>query len=265
VLLRNVVTKSLWDARRSIPGWATAIAAVGAMYAAFWPTVNTPEMKQALAAYPKDVLAAFNYDDLTSPQGYLGGSVYGLLVPLLVAIFMIGAGARSVAGDENAGTLDLVLAHPVSRTRLALSRFAGTVVGMVAVAALLFLAMLALRGPADLGAITVARFAAMNVHLALLGVFFGALAFAVGAATGSRAAALGAGAAVAVLGYLANGVFPQVAALAWTQDGSPFHWYSGGEPLTHGLQWGGLLTLALVSAALVTVGTMTFTRRDVAV
>ncbi len=265
MLLRNVFTKSIWDARRSIPGWAVAITAVGSMYAAFWPMVNSPQMAAALEAYPEEVLAAFNYDDMASPEGYLGGSVYGLLVPLLTAIFMIGAGARAVAGDENAGTLDLVLAHPVGRVRLALQRYAGTLAGMLTVAVLLLAAMLALRGPGEFTSITAGRFVAMNLHLLLLGAFFAALGFAVGAATGSKAAALGTGAAVAVLGYLANGVFQQVEALRWTQDLSPFHWYLGGEPLRNGVQWGGVATLVLVSAALVAAGTAAFNRRDVAV
>jgi ABC-2 type transport system permease protein len=265
VLLRNPFTKALWDARRSLPGWAVAVAAVGAMYAAFWPSMNTPQMADALAAYPRGVLEAFNYNDLTSPQGYLGGSVYGLLVPLLVAVFTIGWGARTIAGDEGAGTLDLVLAHPVDRARLALQRFAGLAVGMVVVAVALLLAMLTLRGPAGFSSIGVGAFVAMNLHLALFGVLFGALAFAVGAATGSRAAALGTGAAIAVLGYLGNSVLPQLEALAWTRKVSPFHWYAGGDPLVNGVQWGGVATLVLVSATLVALGTVAFTRRDIAV
>ena len=44
MLLRNVFTKSIWDARRSLPGWTVAIAGVGLMYAAFWPTMRSPEM-----------------------------------------------------------------------------------------------------------------------------------------------------------------------------------------------------------------------------
>ena len=47
------------------------------------------------------------------------------------SVFTIAGGARSVAGDENAGTLDLVLAHPVSRRSLALQRFAATAGGIV--------------------------------------------------------------------------------------------------------------------------------------
>jgi ABC-2 type transport system permease protein len=264
-MLRNVFTKTLWDARRSLVGWAVAISAVAAMYAAFWPTVNTPEMQQALRNYPEGILEALNYDDLTSPAGYLGSSVFGLLIPLLVAVFAIAYGTRAVAGDEEAGTLDLLLAHPVSRTRLALQRFAALAAALVLVGAVLWLAMLAVAGPAELEGVTAAEFGAATTQLALFGACLGALAFAVGAATGRRALALGVSAGVAVLAYLANGVFPQVAGLEWTREVSPWHWYLGGEPLTNGLQAGDSLLLLAVTLVLVAAGTLVFNRRDVAV
>lgn len=263
MLLRNVFTRTLWDTRRSLPGWTAAIVAVALMYAAFWPTIRSPEMAEALAAYPQDLLAAFNYNDLTSAAGYLGSAVYGLLVPLLTAVFMIAAGARAVAGDENAGTLDLVLAHPVSRRSLALQRCAGMLVSMAAVAAALLVALLVLRAPMQLDTISVGGLAAMNLQLALFGAFVGAVAFAVGAATGSRALALGCGAALTVLAYLANSVFPQVASLAWTRDLSPFHWYLGGEPLRNGVPVTGALLLVAATAACIAAGTLLFERRDI--
>ncbi|MFI7573989.1 ABC transporter permease subunit [Micromonospora sp. NPDC049497] len=265
MLLRDPFTKALHDARRSLVGWAVAIAAVGTMYAAFWPTMQTPEMTKALEAYPEGLLEALNYSDLTSAAGYLGSAVYGLLVPLLVAVFAIAAGARAVAGDEEAGTLDLVLAHPVGRVRLALLRFAAVAAGVVLVTVLLGLALVALRGPAQLDSITLGGFAAMTLHLALFGLAFAALAFAAGAATGRRAMALGAGAGVAVLGYLANSVFPQVEGLRWAQELSPFHWYLGGSPLVDGVQPAGALLLLGSAALLVAAGTAAFARRDIAV
>jgi ABC-2 type transport system permease protein len=258
----DVLTRSLWDARRSLPGWTLAIAAVAVMYAAFWPTVNSPEMADALAAYPEGMMAAFNSGDLGTPQGYLGGAVYGLLVPLLVAVFMIAAGTRSIAGDEEAGTLDLVLAHPVSRPSLALQRLGGALAGMAVVAVVLFALMVALRRPFELNAVSIGGFLAVNVQLALFGALFGTLAFALGAATGRKAVALGVSAATAVLAYLANSVFPQVEALGWTRTISPFHWYLGGDPLTNGLQWPGVLALTGGVVVLAAAGTWLFTRRD---
>lgn len=264
MLLHNVFTRSLWDSRRSLIGWTVAITAVAMMYAAFWPTVQSPEMTKALAAYPQDLLEAFNYTNVSTAQGYLGSAVYGLLVPLLTVVFAIAAGARAVAGDENAGTLDLVLAHPVSRRTLAAQRFAGLLAAMALVAIALWLAFVALRVPLQLDAVGVGGFLAMNLHLALFGACFGALAFAVGAATGSKGTALGAAAGVAMLSYLANSVFPQVEALTWTRNLSPFHWYLGGSPLSNGVQLGGALTLLTVTALLAAAGTLLFDRRDIA-
>jgi ABC-2 type transport system permease protein len=264
VLLRDVFTKSIWDARRSWLGWTVAIVAVGSMYGAFWPTIQTPEMGKALEAYPSGLLEAFNYNDLTSVEGFLGSAVYGLLIPLLVAIFMINAGTRAVAGDEEAGTLDLLLAHPVSRTRLAVQRFAAMLVGVLLIGAALCLAMIALSGPVGFDGVSAGEFAAINLQLALFGAVFGALAFAVGAATGRKGLTLGVSAGVAVLTYLANSVLPQVEGLGWTRNLSPFHWYLGGDPLTNGLDVGGALLLAGVTVALVAIGTGLFRRRDLA-
>jgi len=56
-------------------------------------------------------------------------------------------------------------------------------------------------------------------------------ALAVGAATGRRAWAAGAVAAGGVLTYFANTLGPSIEWLAWSRDFSPFHYYSGGQPL----------------------------------
>jgi ABC-2 type transport system permease protein len=170
-----------------------------------------------------------------------------------------------VAGDEEAGTLDLLLAHPVSRQRLALQRFAALGAGLVIVTALLWLALVALIGPAGFDGVGAGDLAAMSLHLVLFGLLFAALAYAVGAATGSRVLALAVSAGVAVLGYLANSVFPQVQGLEWVRNLSPFAWLLGGSPLVNGVQVGHAVTLALATAVLVAGGTWAFTRRDVAV
>ena len=260
---REPATKALYDARRSLLGWTLAVTVVGALYTAFWPTMESPQMRAALEAYPQEVLAAFNYTDLTSAVGYLNGAVYGLLVPLLVAIFAIGFGARAVAGDEEDGRLELILAQPVSRTRLALSRYAALLVALVGIVTLLGLALLALRGPVGLDGVSAGGLGAVSVRLGLFGAFFGALAFAAGAATGRRGTALGVGAAVAVAGYVANAVLPQVAALRWAQELSPFHWYLGDDPLANGLGGSGGWLLGGGAVALVALGVWAFRRRDV--
>lgn len=263
-MLRNVFTKALWDARRSLFGWTLAVAAVGAMYAASWSSFNNPDLLKAMDSIPSGVMETFNYTNMSSPSGYLAGSVYGLLVPLLMSVFTIAAGTRAIAGDEQAGTLDLVLAHPVGRVRLALQRFAAIAVGIVLVASVLGLVMVAIAGPAQLTGITAADLGAITLHLILFGATFGALAFAIGAITGRRALTLGLTAGLAVLAYLLNSIISQVKGLEWVREGSPWRWYLGNEPLVNGVQAGHCLLLAAATAVLLALGTLAFTRRDIA-
>jgi len=170
-----------------------------------------------------------------------------------------------LAGDEEVGTLDLILAHPVSRTRLALQRFAAFLVSIVLIGVVLGVVLLALAGPAQLEGIGLGDFAAMHLHLTLFAGLFGSLAYAVGAATGRRGLAIGTGAGIAVFGFAANGILPQVEGLEWIKGYSPFNWLNGGAPLRNGVQTGNVLIMAGLTVVLVAVGTWAFNRRDVAV
>ena len=265
MMTRSVFTKWLWDSRRSLMGWTIAIIFVGCGYAAFWPTIDDPALQQALDSYPAALLEAINYTDIATPEGYLNATVYGLIVAVLLIVFATAAGTRIVAGEEEAGTLDLVLSHPVSRATVVLQRFAALVAGVLAIVAVFGLAMLVIAGPAQFSDIPVGRFAAMHLHLALFTVLFASVSFAIGAATGRRAIALGVGATAGVLAYAASGILPQVDGLGWTRDYSAFTWLNGSQPLRNGVDAGHVGVLLAITLLFVALGTLAFQRRDVAV
>jgi ABC-2 type transport system permease protein len=201
---------------------------------------------------------------MTSPAGYLGASVFNLLGVILLVVFAISAGARAIAGDEEAGTLDLVLAHPVSRTRLVVSRFLALCVYVVVICAAMLALLLVLARPTKIAPIGAGHMAAACAQLALLGMCFGALALAVGAATGRRGPVIAASAAVAVAAYFGNTLAPRVHGLGWLRRASPFHYYLGNEPLRNGLDVRNCLVLAAIAAALLGLAVLAFARRDVA-
>jgi ABC-2 type transport system permease protein len=93
----------------------------------------------------------------------------------------------------------------------------------------------------------------------------GAITLAIGAARGSKAAAIGGGAVVAVLSWMANALAPQAEALSWLTDVSPFSWYAQGQPLVSGVQWGDVGLLVGLAAVAVAVGLALFRRRDLMV
>jgi ABC-2 type transport system permease protein len=262
---RTVFRKHLADNRRGFLGWALAITAIAAMYSSMWPVLGASSgLATAIDSFPQTMRDAFHLEDYGTAAGYFGSTVFGLLVPILLAVFAVAAGTKAIAGDEEAGTLDLVMAHPVGRARLAASRWLAVLAAIVLVGAMLLLVELAIRIPAKFSAISMADLAATAFQLVLFGFCFASIAFGIGACTGRRIYAMVGGAYVTVAAYLSYSFLPQIKGLHWIQYCSPFYWYLGGEPLRNGIQWthcGLLVGLGLVFAA---VGIRGFDRRDLA-
>ncbi|MEU8659759.1 ABC transporter permease subunit [Actinoplanes philippinensis] len=257
----DVFTKTLTDDRRSLIGWAVGATLAGIMYASFYPQLADGQMAEAVANYPQAMREAFRLDDLTSAAGYLGSSVFGLILPLIAMFYGAATGARAIAADEETGRLDLLLAHPVSRTRFLLHRFAALATGASVIATTVLLGMLAIRSGAQLTGISVIQFAAQCLQLALLAIAFGGLAIGIGAATGRRALVLTVTAVIGVLAYALH-AFAGRLGIGGARYLSPFHYYIGGEPLRHGMQWADATVLLTVAVLLVAGGALLFNRRD---
>jgi ABC-2 type transport system permease protein len=264
-MLRSIWTKTLWDARFGLLGWSIALSLTTLVYAAFYPSFTDEAMAQALAAYPEALMQAFGWTDLTSAAGYLGSTVFGLLAPILLLVYAIGLGARAIAGEEESGDLELLLAHPVSRRRVVLERGLAMGVALAIVSAIVFLSIVAVRGPAELGTIPLSHLAAASLQLALLALAMGTLTLALGAVTGRRALAVSLAAAVAVVGYFANTLAAQLEATSFLRHLSVFRYYAGAEVLRDGLQPLGTLALLLVAMASIALALVGLARRDVAV
>jgi ABC-2 type transport system permease protein len=260
----EVLFKTLRDWRRSLAGWIVGIAAVGCLYAAFYPTINTPEMIQALEAYPDGLLDALGFTDVTTAAGYLGSTSFGILGPVLVLIFAAALGGGAIAGEEESGRLDLTLAHPVSRWSVLIQRFSAIVVAMLVAGSVLGASLLAISGPAQLD-VSAGNLLAASLQLACFGVCFGGLALGVGAATGRRAAVNGVMAVVGVAGYFANNLAGTIEGLEWSRSLSPFFYLSVGAPLRNGLQLDDTLVLVAAALVLVALGGLRFDRRDLTV
>lgn len=260
-----VFRKHLKDNRRGFLGWALAITAIAAMYSSMWPVMGRNSgLATAIDSFPTAMREAFHLEDYGTAAGYFGSTVFGLLVPILLAVFAVAAGTKAIAGDEEAGTLDLVLAHPVRRVRLATSRWLAVLAAVVLVGAVLLAVELAIRVPARFAAISVANLAAMTFQLVLFGCCFASIAFGIGACTGRRVYATVGGAYVTVMAYLCDSFLPQINGLHWIQYVSPFSWYLGGDPLTNGIQWTHCALLAGLSVCCAVVGIWGFHRRDLA-
>jgi ABC-2 type transport system permease protein len=265
-MLRNVVLKTLRDVRRGFVWWSLGLAGFVALIVSVYPTVHSnPALKKLSEDYPKALQAFIAFGgqvDYSSAAGYLGIELFSLMVPLLFLVAAIATGAATIAGEEERGTLELLLANPVSRARVVLEKSLALALEIGGLGIVLWLALWigALAVGMDISA---EHLAAATLAAVLLAIAYGEIAVLVGAASGKRSLTIGVTAAAGVAGYLVNGLAPLVDALEGPQKLSPFYHYAAGDPLRHGLSAGHLGVLIAVALAAAAAAPWAFSRRDV--
>lgn len=267
-MLRNVLLKSLDDARRGFIWWSIGLVGLVGMIASVYPSIrDNPGLNKLIEDYPealKGFIAFGGEVDYASAAGYLGSELFSLMIPLLFLVAAIANGAGAIAGEEERGTLELLLANPVSRRRVVLEKVAALVAELAGLGAVLWLSLWAGTRLAGMD-IAVAHLGAAVVSTLLLAFLFGGLALALGAASGRRSVAIGVSTALAVLTYFVNSLAPLVDAFDAVSRLSPFYHYAASDPLRHGLELGHVGFLAALGAATVVAAIALFDRRDVGV
>lgn len=260
----DILTKTLWDTRRSFLGWAIGLAGAAGIYTGSYALIEPMSYEEVIQSFPPELLEAMGWDDIATPAGYLGSTVFGLVVPILTVIFAIAVGTRFLAGDEEAGTLELTLSHPVSRTSLVLQRGGAALAAALGAAVVVCMAVIGLAGPVGLE-VPASRIIAASFSLSLLAAAFAMLAIALGAWIGRRGIVLGVCSAIAVFAYFASTVLTTVDGFEWLDKSSLFYYYGGQEILENGLSIGRIVVLLVVSAVLLVAAVIGFERRDVGV
>jgi ABC-2 type transport system permease protein len=263
-MLRTVFTKTIRDQRRALLWWSLGFVGTVLLYSAFWPTIreNASQFNDYIAKLPEAVrnLIGGNYG---TPQGYVQAEMFSLLLPVLLLVYAIGAGARAIAGEEESGTLDLLLSTPIRRSRVLLDKLWAMVGASLMLATLAWLSIVAIGRPFGL-TVGLVNLAAAAVNLLLLGVAFGSIALAVGSATGTKAKAIGVTSGLALVTFIVRTLAPSVPAIKPLRLLSPFFYYAGHQPLSNGFNGADVAVLAGIAVVAALVALVAFDRRDLA-
>ncbi len=262
----DIALRALADARRAVVAWAVAVGLLAFVMLAAYPSVRDQagDLTKLLDTYP-DAFKAFlglSEVDYASGAGYLRAEMFGFTVPLLLVVLAIGRGANAIAGEEERGTLDLVLATPVSRARVVVEKAAALVAVVALVATALWVVLAASATAFDLD-VPLARLAAAVGATALLAVVFGTVALAAGAAFGRRGLAVGFATSVAAATFVLESLARIVDALEPWRWVSPFAYYRDADPLARGLPVHETLVLVAIALVVAALGIAGFARRDV--
>jgi ABC-2 type transport system permease protein len=182
------------------------------------------------------------------------------MLPLLVLVLAIGSGARTFAGEEDAGRLEVVLSYPVRRSRVVLAKGGALAVEVLAACAAAGAATAVLDPVVGLE-LSTSNLVQALASLAALGLLFGWSALALGAALPSRAVAIGVPAGAAATAYLVGGLHSLADWLDPFRYLSPF-WLVGTAPLRNGFDPMGVLVVVAAACAVLAAGSWLVERRD---
>ena len=210
-------------------------------------------------------LTNFGGGDVFSLAGAIAlGYVHPISI-ILVSIFAIGFSTSAVAGERQRGTLEVLLARPLSR--------AGLYVTLVA-AVLLFIALVLVAasigtivGSAIVGVLSelsIERLPLLWLNGMLLWGGFAMIGLAASVSFDRLSPALGITVAIVIVSYfldILGSLWPDAAGL---QPYSLFHYLTARDILNGVVSAGGFVLLGVVGAVAIAVALVVFPRRDLA-
>ena len=258
-MFRSMWSKTLRDYRVPILAWGIGLALL--MFVGF-ATATAPVLAAFASIAP---LVGFLGEPVAmrTPAGYISFRYMETTLPLLLSFWPILVGARLVRGEEERGTMDVLLGTPQARTRLLLEKTIALVLALLLIAVLFALGVVAgearIEQHADLiGALLT------GLNLSLLAFFFGMVALLLSQFTISRGAAAGGASGLLFLALLLNIAGREVSG-SWLQYLSPFYYYNLNRPLIPSFTDTPAAALVLLGLSLLLAASsvVLFARRDI--
>jgi len=256
-MLVSVFARTLNDRWRAM---TIGCAALGLMFFAAMAVYRTVDTS-VYTSLPEALLSLMNVSADADVAALAYGAVFTTYGALTLAGLAIAAGSAAIAGEERRGTIGLLLANPITRNEVVMSKAASMATLTALGAVILWIAGRISPVILDVNAAGI-HVEALILHVLLNALFYGFLAWAIGAWTGSRALAAGAASGVMVLSLVAVGLLPLIE--GWEEAAKAFPWYyfSGSAPQLNGVDVGHLAVLAAGIGLFVVVGLVGVNRRD---
>jgi ABC-2 type transport system permease protein len=254
-----LVRKTARDWRMSVVSVGVVMFLLAVLYIVIYPEYR--DMLQDM-----ELPAAFDVflgeaGSIATPEGFLSAEYFSW-VPLILITVAIIAGTGTVAGEESAGTLDLLLALPIRRWRVLTEKTAGVAVALIGAALLAYPGFLLGKLFVDFP-LSNLRLAEAVANMLPVAILYLAISVALAAAIPGRTLAAVGAAGLVIAAYFLNTVAAAVSSFSELRKASPFYWSDGSRVLIHGFDFGRAGLLLGVAALVFVFALWAFERRDI--
>ena len=210
---------------------------------------------------PPAVLALIPGGDMSTTTGWINAQVMSLTAPGALIVVGILSAVRGTVGEEDRGTLSMLLGNGVSRTTFGIAKLAAMLAHVLLTGVVLTAGLLAANVIWTLD-VAPSHLVAAGAHAVSLGWFFGAVCLALGLSTGRFRLTAMLSVAIAATSFVVATFFPLSDTLSGWERLSPWYYFSAADPLNSGVQYGYLIVLWGVSMTLFILSLWLFVRRD---
>ncbi|MBC7868596.1 ABC transporter permease subunit [Candidatus Saccharibacteria bacterium] len=260
----NLFTKTLYDKRAFIVGWSLGLAFIGFLMTIFYPAFH---QDNGLDQLVKSLPPAFqglvgNLDNLKALPTYLGSQLFDIRIPIFISILTIILSVGLTVGEEEKGQLRTLLALPLSRTRILLSKWTVIVFICFAVtlATLLGIELGTLMIGESLDWLVLVRLGGM---MWLLAVTIATMIFSIGLATGKKGMTTGLGVLVTIGSFLLTTFAAAVEWLRPYENVSLLHYFPAPDIAKGTIDLNDVVVYASLIVIFLLVAIAIFRRRDV--
>ena len=260
---RSVFLKTLRDYRIAIIGWGVGMGlTIVSPMASVASLISTQQQREALAALAAQF--AWNADPVKADT-VSGYAVFKIGVFVFIAcIWPLLAASRTLRGEEERGSLDVLLSAPRSRLAIAVQKVAAMWTALLAIGMVAGL-IAYLGGVAFKADFSFADGLLWGLDLALICMVIGGVALLISQFTHERGPAAGATAALLLVFIVVDMVHRVFPGTDWLSRLSPIYYYNLSKPLipSYGTDVGAMFALFGLAALLTGGAAWLFVRRDV--
>lgn len=259
----NLLLHEILSRRNAIIGWVVGLTLFIFMY-----TLIYPEMEGQLAALGDLSIYEAMGVEVATFEGYFGSTIIGF-VPLLLGVYAVMAGSATLAGEEDNGTLEMLLTTRLPRWQIVVAKALGLmVVTAIIVLFSALVAVVAFSMIADQINTTVTNRDVFIFTLSSLPLVWALLMLSLffGTVFPTRRMAMLLGFMVLAIGYFGEHIGNTVESMEVLRPFSLFTYFdSSSAVFTDGIAVSDVLTLLIIADIAFLLAIVAFQRRDVTV
>jgi ABC-2 type transport system permease protein len=265
VMLR-LLLQELRFRRGAIIGWGLGLCFFPVVYVGLYPSF-ADQMDNFYKILDLAIYQAMGIS-MNSFEGYMASTVTNL-IPVILAIYAVLNGTGTLAGEEDSGRLEMIVALPIPRWQIVAVKAVALGVALVLILAVTSagatLTLLAILGQVETNVTAVDLFFSLMASWPLV-MAFGMISLFLGAFCPSRRIASMIATVVVVVSYLGSNLTGMITSLESIENLFLFHFYEAtAEALENGQQLGNMLVLLVVALVAFGLAVFFFQIRDVTV